>query len=71
MLLIGSTYMLSIPLTVLTTHIFEPYERQYVYILMSQSMMYTASFGMFWFFTSSRSSYRQINLDDKDLPHSQ
>ena len=69
MLLIGSTYMLSIPLTVLTTHIFEPYERQYVYILQSQSMMFTASFGMFWFFTSRRSSYKSINLDDADLPH--
>lgn len=67
--MIGSAYLLAVPVTVLTTFIFEPYERQYVYVLESQLLIFGASLAMFRLLSYNKSSYRRTNLDEVGLPH--
>jgi len=68
LLLIGSAYLLAVPVTILTTFLFEPYERQYMYTLLSQITIFSASLAMFYMLSSSKSSYRKTNLDEAGLP---
>ena len=65
----GAAYLMAIPATVIITFIFEPYERQYVYTLVSEMLMFGANATMMYLLTSSKSSYRQSSTDDAGLPH--
>ena len=62
--------MLAIPMAVLISFIFEPYERQYVYTLVSEMAMFAANSTMLYLLSSSKSSYRKSSTDDAGLPFS-
>jgi len=65
----GAAYLLAIPLSVLVCFIYEPYERQYIYTLVSQMAMSGANAAMFYMLSSPRSTYRKTSTDDAGLPH--
>ena len=69
LLIIGAAYLLAVPATILTTFLFEPYERQYMYTLLSQLVIFGASLAMFRMLSFKNSSYRKANLDETGLPH--
>ena len=61
--------MLSTPMTVASTYMFSPYERQYVYTLVSQILMQSASSILCNQLTSKNSSYnREGSMDAVGLP---
>ena len=66
---VGSAYMMAIPATVFVTFLYEPYERQYVYILVSEVLMFGANTLLLYLLASSNSSYRKASTDDITLPH--
>ena len=61
--------MLAIPATILITFIFEPYERQYVFILVSETLMFAANTILLYLLKSPKSTYRKTSTDDVTLPH--
>ena len=61
---------MAIPLTILVCDfVFEPYENQFVYTVMSEILMFTANAWLFYLFANVKSSYRKTNLDEVGLPH--
>ena len=56
--IIGSTYLLAIPVSVLLTFMYEPYERQYMFTLVSQMTMCMANSALLYQLSSKKSSYR-------------
>ena len=69
LLVLGAAYLLAIPFTVLVCFLFEPYERQYVYSLTSEAIMFGANAAMFYMLSSPKSTYRKTSTDDACLPH--
>ena len=65
----GACYMLATPIAVFLSYMFEPYERQYVYTLTSETIMFMANVTMLVQLTSRKSTYRKASLDDIGLPH--
>ena len=57
------------PLSVVTTLLFEAYEAQYVYTLCSEMAMFSANATLFYLLYSPKSSYRKSSTDDVILPH--
>ncbi len=64
----GAAYLMAIPATVIITFIYEPYERQYVYTLVSEVIMFGANATMLYLLSSAKSSYRRTSTDDATLP---
>ena len=64
----GTAYLLAVPFSVLICFIFEPYERQYMFTLVSQMAMFIANVTMFYLLSSTNSSYRKTSTDDAGLP---
>lgn len=66
---LGTCYLMAIPASVIITFIYEPYERQYVFTLTSETAMFAVNAAMFYMLSSSKSSYRRTSTDDVGLPH--
>ena len=56
--LLGATYLLAVPVSVLMSFMFEPYERQYTYIMFSEMGMFAANASLFYLLSNEKSSYR-------------
>jgi len=56
---LSSVYLMAIPLTIILCFLFEPYERQYMYVLFSQSMMFVAKMTLFYQLTNKKSAYQK------------
>ena len=56
--ILGSAYFLAVPVSVIVTFMFEPYERQYMFTMVSQMTMFAANSALLYQLTSKRSSYR-------------
>ena len=56
--ILGSAYLLAVPVSVIVTFMFEPYERQYMFTMVSQLTMFVANSALLYQLTSKRSSYR-------------
>ena len=69
LLRLGAAYLLAVPASVFTSLMFEPYERQYVFTLVSEMSMFAANATMFYLLSSPKSTYRQTSMDDVGLPH--
>jgi len=67
--MLGAAYFLAVPLSVFISFMFEPYERQYVYTLVSEMAMFAANATLFYLFSSPKSAYRKSSTDDAGLPH--
>jgi len=65
----GASYLLAVPVTVIVTFLFEPYERQYTYTLLSEMAMFASNATMFYMLSNTKSSYRKASTDDAGLPH--
>ena len=65
----GSVYLLAVPCAVIMTFMFEPYERKYVFTMVSQLTMFAANSALLYQLSNKRSSYRQTSTDDACLPH--
>jgi len=66
---IGALYILAVPAAVLVSFLFEPYERQYVFALVSETAMFAANVALLYLVAAKQSSYRKTNLDEAGLPH--
>lgn len=67
---VGASYFMAVPLTILVCDfVFEPYDCQFVYTVMSELLMFTANAWLFYLFSNVKSSYRKTNLDEVGLPH--
>ncbi len=55
---VGACYMLAVPMAVLISYMFEPYERQYVFTMSSETIMYVSNACMLYMLSSKKSSYR-------------
>ena len=64
----GTAYLLAVPFTILVCFIYEAYERQYMYTLVSQMIMFGANATMFYLLSSPKSTYRKASTDDAGLP---
>ena len=62
-------YLLAVPTAVIMTFMFEPYERQYIFTMVSQLTMFAANSALLYQLSNKRSSYRQTSTDDAGLPH--
>ena len=67
--MLGATYLLAVPVSVLLSFMFEPYERQYTYIMFSEMGMFAANASLFYLLSNEKSTYRQSSTDDATLPH--
>ena len=68
LLTLGAAYMLAVPFCVVLTFVFEPWERQYIYTLSTELIMFGANATMFYLLSSKRSTYRKSSTDDATLP---
>ena len=60
-------YMLAIPISICSTFMFAPYERQYVYTALSQILMFTANLMLLYQVSGKKSAYQAANLDSLGL----
>ena len=67
--MLGASYLLAVPISVLVSFMFEPYERQYTYTLVSEMGMFAANASLFYLLSNPKSTYRQSSTDDATLPH--
>ena len=67
--IVGASYLLAIPVSIFVSFCFEPFERQYVFTLVSEMAMFAANTTMLYMLSSSKSTYRKTSLDDAGLPH--
>lgn len=65
--LLGACYLLAIPVSIFVSFCFEPYERQYIYTLVSEMAMFAANTTMLYLLSSPKSTYRKTSLDDAGL----
>lgn len=64
---LGSGFLLAIPITILTTFMFAPYERQNVFDLLSHGLMFTMNIFLLYEVSYKGSSWAKINLDSFGL----
>lgn len=63
-MLSASSYLLTTPFAVIATLLYAPYERQFVYVLITQILMQTCSSVLCYQLTAKNSSYnKEGNLD--------
>ena len=59
--------MLAIPISILTTFLFAPYERQFIFSLISHSLMFATIIVLYLQLSGSKSAYKSVNLDAQDI----
>jgi len=62
-MMMGSVYMLAVPMTITTTFFFAPFERQYVFSLMTHTLMFSTNILLLFQVSYKGSSYMNANLD--------
>ena len=64
---LGSAYLLAVPISILMVHAFAPSERQYMFTLISQVLMFVANMTIYYLLSSSKSTYRKTSTDHAGL----
>jgi len=59
--------MLAVPISILTTFLFAPYERQFIFSLLSHSLMFATIIALCSQLSSAKSAYKFSNLDGQDI----
>jgi hypothetical protein len=62
-MMMGSVYMLAVPMSITTTFFFSPYERQYVFSLLTHTLMFSTNMLLLFQVSYKGSSYMSANLD--------
>jgi len=63
----GSADMLAIPISILTTFFFAPYERQFIFSLLSHSLMFATIIMLYLQLSGTKSALKSVNLDAQDI----
>ena len=59
----ASAYLLAVPLSISASWFYEPYERQFQFILTSHVLMFSTNIALFFQVTYKGSAYQGANLD--------
>lgn len=59
----GSSYLLAVPICMLATFMFAPYERQFVFDLLSHTFMFASNTFLLYSVSYSKSAYAKAALD--------
>jgi len=65
--LLSSAYLLAVPISILMTFLFAPYERQFVFDALSHSLIFAANIFMLYEVSYKGSSWFAANLDAMGL----
>ena len=65
---VGSIHMLTVPVTILTTFLFEPYQRQTIFDVASHTVNFMTTVVTLYQVTFKESSWRTLNLSNVSLP---
>ena len=63
MAIVSTCYLLSIPMSILMTYQFAPYDRKFVFDLVSHSLMFITNVFLLYEFSYKGSSWFAANLD--------
>jgi hypothetical protein len=64
---IGSTYFVAVPASILSSYMFPPYSRQYVFLSLSQTLMFAATLALYYQLAAKESGYAKNTLQAMGL----